>query len=68
MIHIKKFIDKVASQEGRQGRDVVMTIADARALRDEISKLIIDKYEEKSKATATEDVGVLQVELKGGKW
>jgi hypothetical protein len=67
MIHIKKFIDKVASQEGRQGRDVVMTIADARALRDEISKLIIDKYEEKSKAT-TEDVGVVQVELKGGKW
>jgi len=67
MIHIKKFIDKVASQEGRQGRDVVMTIADARALRDEISKLIIDKYEEKSKATI-EDVGVVQVELKGGKW
>jgi len=68
MIHIKKFIDKVASQEGRQGRDVVMTIADARSLRDEISKLIIDKYEEKSKATTTEDVGVVQVELKGGKW
>jgi hypothetical protein len=67
MIHIKKFIDKVASQEGRQGRDVVMTIADARSLRDEISKLIIDKYEEKSKVT-TEDSGVVQVELKGGKW
>ena len=67
MIHIKKFIDKVASQEGRQGRDVVMTIADASSLRDEISKLIIDKYEEKSKVT-TEDSGVVQVELKGGKW
>ena len=42
MIHIKKFIDKVTHMEGRGGRDVVLPIADARGLRDELSKLLVD--------------------------
>ena len=32
MIHIKKFIDKIANMEGRQGKDVVLPIHEARAL------------------------------------
>jgi hypothetical protein len=68
MINIKRFIDKVTSQEGRNGRDVVLTIADARALRDEISKLIIDRYDEATKKESTLNSDVIQVEMKGGKW
>lgn len=68
MINIKRFIDKVTSQEGRNGRDVVLTIADARALRDEISKLIIDRYDESIKKEPTLNSDVIQVEMKGGKW
>jgi len=68
MINIKRFIDKVTSQEGRNGRDVVLTIADARALRDEISKLIIDRYDESTKKEPTLNNDVIQVEMKGGKW
>ena len=45
MIHIKKFIDKIALIEARQGRDVVLPLADARALRDEITKLLLDQKE-----------------------
>lgn len=68
MINIKRFIDKVSSMEGRQSRDVVMPIAEARALRDEIAKLIIDKYTENdSPVRPSEDVD-LQVEVKGSKW
>jgi hypothetical protein len=66
MINIRKFIDKVASMEGRQGSTVVLPIIEARALRDEISKLIIDRYEEAPQPTKTDDV--IQVELKGSKW
>lgn len=65
MINIKRFIDKVSSMEGRQSRDVVMPIAEARALRDEIAKLIIDKYTDSPAPQA--DV-VTEVEVKGGKW
>ena len=45
MIHIKKFIDRIALIEARQGRDVVLPLADARALRDEITKLLLDQKE-----------------------
>lgn len=65
MMHIKRFIDKVASMEGRQGRDVVMSISDARALRDEIAKLVLDRYEDKPQSNKDD---VIQVEVKGGKW
>lgn len=65
MIYIKKFIDKIASMEGRQGRDVVMTIDEARALRDEITKLVIDKYEA---AMTNRPEELINVEMKGGKW
>ena len=65
MMHIKRFIDKVASMEGRQGRDVILPITDARALRDEISKLVLDQYETKS---VTKPDEVIHVEVKGNKW
>jgi predicted transcriptional regulator len=68
MINIKKFIDRVATIEGRQGKDVVITLVEARALRDEISKLIIDLQELKESQPAANEPEVIQVVYKGGKW
>lgn len=66
MIHIKRFIDRVASAEGRTGKDVVIPVAEARGLRDELSKLLADLYDEtESKKGDTE---VIQIELTGGKF
>lgn len=62
MIHIKKFLDKVSLSEGRQNKDVVLPISDARGLRDEVAKLLSDLYEVKNK----KDKEVIQVEIKGG--
>ena len=67
MINIKRFIDKVSSMEGRQSRDVVLPISEARLLRDEIAKLIADKYSESTPVQRTEEQ-VISVELKGDKW
>lgn len=64
MIYIKKFIDKVSLVETRQGKDVVIPMVDARGLRDELAKLLVDKYEE-SKDTLKEEQ-LIQVEMKGG--
>ena len=36
MSQIKKFIDKVANAEGRQAKDLLMPIHDAKQLRDEV--------------------------------
>ena len=46
MIYIKKFIDKVSYVESKQNKDLVMPVADARGLRDELAKLL-EEYDEK---------------------
>lgn len=66
MLHIKRFIDKVSVMESRQGKDVVIPISEARILRDELSKLIIDNYELLQNKVVSEPV--LQVELNGGRF
>ena len=65
-MHIKRFIDRVANIESRQGKDVVIPISEARILRDELSKLIIDNYELLQNKVVVEPV--LQVELNGGRF
>lgn len=65
MINIKRFIDKIASVEGRQGKDVVLPIAEARGLRDEITKLLLEQQQTNAKPKQDE---VIQVQVSGGKW
>lgn len=64
MIFVKKFIEKVSYIETRQGKDVVLPIADARGLRDELSKLLMDLYDDSKTKTAIEEV--VKVEVRGG--
>jgi hypothetical protein len=66
MIHIKRFIDRVATIESRQGKDVVIPLGDARGLRDELAKLLVDHYEVTEGKQNTSEV--IQVELVGGKF
>lgn len=52
--------------ETKMSRDVVLSIADARGLRDEISKLLADLYELSSTQSAAKQDEVIQIEIKGG--
>lgn len=61
MSQIKKFIDKVAIVDGRQGREVSMLLSDAKALRDEIAKLLIDNNQKA-------ETEVVEVVMQGRKW
>ena len=61
MLHIKKFIDKLSYLESRQGKDLVLPIADARLLRDELVKILIDC----AKAN-DQNEKVIEVKVKGG--
>jgi len=66
MIHIKRFIDRVANIETRQGKDVVIPLSEARGLRDELAKLLVDHYEVTEGKKNTSEV--IEVELVGGKF
>lgn len=56
---IKRFIDRVSLMDSRQGREVVLPADEARKLRDEIAKLLVDKVKNPS---------VEQVTVVGGRF
>jgi hypothetical protein len=62
MNQIKKFIDKIATMEGRQAREVVLPMNDAKELRDEITKLLLDQR------NTPKSEEVVEVVFKGNKW
>jgi hypothetical protein len=66
MIHIKRFIDKVSYIENKQGKDVVIPVAEARGLRDELAKLLVDRYANTEEKKNIPDV--IEVEIIGGKF
>lgn len=62
MSYIKKFVDKISVMEGRQAREVVLPISDAKELRDEILKILLDQ---RGQNTQPE---VIEVVMNGSKW
>ncbi len=66
MLNIKRFIDKVAVAESKQTKDLVLPMADARGLRDEISKLLSDLYILSQDQNIAKENEIVQVEIKGG--
>jgi hypothetical protein len=65
MIHIKRFIDKVSYTESKQSKDLILPMADARGLRDELAKLLADLHSNPSQATTNE---AIEVQIVGGKF
>jgi hypothetical protein len=61
MMHINRFIDKVSLAEARRTKDVVLPIAEARGLRDEVAKLLVDLNNHSNKLEET-----IQIEITGG--
>lgn len=66
MIHIKRFLDKMAVVESKQSKDVVLPISDARGLRDDVSKLLSDLYELTAKKIEESKEEVIEIQVKGG--
>ncbi len=66
MLHIKRFIDKMAVAESKQTKDLVLPMSDARGLRDELSKLLSDLYVLSQDQNAEKDSEIVQIEIKGG--
>lgn len=62
MLHIKRFIDKVSHIEGTKTKDVVLPIAEAKGLRDDIAKLLLQLNE----ANGNSKDEVIKVQITGG--
>ena len=61
MSNIKKFVDKIALAEGRNAREVILPLNEAKELRDEITKILLDQRDTKPNE-------VIEVVMRGGKF
>ena len=66
MLHIKRFIDKMAVADSKQSKDLVLPMMDARGLRDDITKLLSDLHELSVDKNKQDENTIVQVEIKGG--
>lgn len=65
-MHINRFLDKMAVVDAKQNKDVILPIADARGLRDDITRLLADLHELSKKRDSEQKDEVIQIEVKGG--
>jgi len=63
-LHINRFIDLIKAQESRGGRDITMSLRDAKDLHADITKLLLVLESLRQPAQAQEEV--IKVELTGG--
>ena len=59
MNQIKKFIDRIAMAEARNTREVIVPLNEAKELRDELTKVLLDQRVNKSEE-------VIEVVMQGG--
>ena len=64
MLHIKDFINKMSVMESKQNSTVVLTIDQARGLRDDITNLLADLHEFSKEKNTNEET--ITVQVKGG--
>jgi len=65
-IHINKFIDRVKANESRGQRDFIMTMAEAKDLHSDITKLLLHIQALAAQQSSGNSQQVLEVEVKGG--
>ena len=64
-LHINRFIDLIKAQESRGGRDITMSLKDAKDLHSDITKLLLVVETLRERQSAPQDE-VIKVEIDGG--
>jgi hypothetical protein len=65
-LHLQKFIDRVRGHEARGSRDFVMSMADAKDMHADITRLLLDLHNLREQATKIQEDQVVEVKIGGG--
>lgn len=65
-IHLTKFVDRVRAQESRAAKDFVMSMADAKDLHADITRLMLELHALREAAQNDDQNQVIQVKMQGG--
>ena len=66
MLHLNKFIDRVEGHDARGSRDFVMSMADARALHADITRLLAELHVLHDQIHKNNQEPVVEVKIGGG--
>jgi hypothetical protein len=65
-LHLQKFVDRVRGHEARGSRDFVMTLAEAKDMHADITRLLLELYDLREQASKPAAEEVITVQLGGG--
>jgi hypothetical protein len=65
-IHLQKFVDRVRGFESRGAKDFIMSMADAKDLHADITRLLIDLQNLREQAASSAVEEVITVSMDGG--
>jgi hypothetical protein len=65
-IHLQKFVDRVRGHEARGARDFVMSMADAKDLHADITRLLIDLQTLRETTVKLPQEDVITLKMDGG--
>jgi hypothetical protein len=65
-LHLQKFVDRVRGIEARGGRDLVMSITEAKDLHADITRLLIDLQQLRETVATNQVEETITIKMDGG--
>ena len=65
-LHLQKFVDRVRGHEARGSKDFVMTLAEAKDMHADITRLLLELHELREQVSKPKLQEVITVQLGGG--
>jgi hypothetical protein len=65
-LHLQKFVDRVRGYEARGAKDFVMTLAEAKDMHADITRLLLELHNLREQASKPQTEEVITVQVGGG--
>jgi len=65
-LHLQKFVDRVRGHEARGAKDFVMTLAEAKDMHADITRLLLELHDLREQVSKPATQEVITVQVEGG--
>jgi len=65
-LHLQKFVDRVRGHEARGSKDFIMTLAEAKDMHADITRLLLELHDLRSRVSKSVTEEVITVQVGGG--
>ena len=65
-LHLQKFVDRVRGHEARGSKDFIMTLAEAKDMHADITRLLLELHDLREQANKPQIEEVITVQVGGG--